>query len=263
MKLQRHSEPNSPSQDALAAIEAAARDVVPNSDSMRSWCEQYIVNHSRRLAHDLDLLKQFAGQKSSVLEIGSTPPVLTGAAKQMGYDMVGIDLAPDRFGEAIDKLGLDVRPCDIESEPLPASDASFDVVLINEVFEHLRINPIFTLSEINRVLKPGGVLLLSTPNLRSADGLINLLFHDAGHSCQRGVYEQYSKLNSLGHMGHVREYTVSEVVDFLDHLGFAASEIIYRGGCSTRVRRAAGRLFSSLRPFFTCVAKKMSAPESL
>lgn len=256
VKLRRSSEPANPSPESLAAIEAAARHVAPDGEALRDWCEKYIGNHSRRLAFDLDLLRRFTEPGDRVLEIGSTPPVLTGAAVAAGYQVTGIDLAPERFAGTISELGLDVRRSDIEKEPVPADDGSFDVVLLNEVFEHLRINPIYTVGELRRVLKPGGLLLLSTPNLRSANGLVNLLFHDQGHSCQRGVYEQYSKVASLGHMGHVREYTVTEVVEFLRATGFAPEEVVYRGRCVPRLNRLAGRVFSSLRPFFSCIARK-------
>jgi 2-polyprenyl-3-methyl-5-hydroxy-6-metoxy-1,4-benzoquinol methylase len=52
---------------------------------------------------------------------------------------------------------------DIEKEPFPFNDESFDVVTFLEVLEHLKY-PKQTLSEIFRVLKPKGVIILSTPN---------------------------------------------------------------------------------------------------
>ncbi|MCS6925370.1 MAG: class I SAM-dependent methyltransferase [Candidatus Binatia bacterium] len=49
-------------------------------------------------------------------------------------------------------------------KPLPYADASFDVVLLVEVIEHLE-NHRIALSELARILKPGGILILTTPNI--------------------------------------------------------------------------------------------------
>lgn len=52
-----------------------------------------------------------------------------------------------------------MKEVNFEEEPLPFADDAVDVVVFNEVFEHLRVNPIFTFREINRVLRPQGTLL--------------------------------------------------------------------------------------------------------
>jgi 2-polyprenyl-3-methyl-5-hydroxy-6-metoxy-1,4-benzoquinol methylase len=53
--------------------------------------------------------------------------------------------------------------CDLK-QPLPYRDASFDTVLLSEVVEHLHETPVL-LRECWRVLRPGGYLLITTPNL--------------------------------------------------------------------------------------------------
>ena len=184
------------------------------------------------------------------------PLLLTASLAELGYDVHGVDVAPERFAGSIEALGLNVLRCDVESEPVPFESDLFDVVLFNELFEHLRINPIFTLGEVLRVLRPGGKMLLSTPNLRSLRGLKNLLLHHQAHAVSGGVYEQWRKLETLGHMGHVREYTVREVSDFLEHIGFVVERVIYRGGHGRGVVGMVERMLPSLRPFFTVVARK-------
>jgi SAM-dependent methyltransferase len=69
----------------------------------------------------------------------------------------------------------DVDHFDAERDPFPYPDASFDTVLCCELIEHLFGDPMFMMSEINRILKPGGHLLLTTPNLGSLRAILGIL----------------------------------------------------------------------------------------
>ena len=58
-----------------------------------------------------------------------------------------------------------------ETELYPYEDATFDVVLFCEILEHLIVDPIKAIAEINRVLKQGGYLILTTPNAARLDNI--------------------------------------------------------------------------------------------
>ncbi len=91
---------------------------------------------------------------ASVLDIGARD----GGLKRFlpsGVAYQGIDIAPEFAGP-------DVLIRDI-SQGIPFPDGSYDFVFCIEVLEHVP-NPFGTLSEFHRVLKPGGVLILSVPN---------------------------------------------------------------------------------------------------
>jgi ubiquinone/menaquinone biosynthesis C-methylase UbiE len=82
--------------------------------------------------------------------------------------------AMDRSSARLEQLraatdDIDVREGDLSS--LPFGDASFDAVVLQDVIEHVT-DPARVLHEITRVLRPGGVLYLSTPN---RDALPNLV----------------------------------------------------------------------------------------
>ena len=245
-----------PTEAALRVIDACARDLAPHDSQLSAWHQNYLANHRVRIAQDLDIINTEIPKSRSILEFGSVPLLLTAALKASGYQVTGCDIAPERYASSIDALGVAVVKCNIETQKLPFADESFDAVVFNELFEHLRINPVFTLGEVLRIMRPNGVLTLSTPNLRSLDGIRNFLFRDKAFSCTGSIYLEYKKLEDIGHMGHVREYTRTEVVEFLQTVGFEVTTVIYRGGYGNPLKRALIRLVPGLSPFVSYVARK-------
>lgn len=250
------SEPRCPDPGDLEVIDRAAASVRADDPGLDAWRERYAARHRERLAHDLGLVCGRLEKAAYVLEVGAVPLLFTVALAERGFEVEGLDVAPERFARAIADLRLRVERCDVEREPIPRDDGAFDAVVFHEIFEHLRIDPISTLGEVRRVLRPGGVLFLSTPNLRSFRGLRQLLVHGRGHTVSGGVFEQYEKLATLGHMGHVREYTVREVEEFLDRIGFRVEAVVFRGGYGRGLVGLAERLFPSWRPFFSVIAAR-------
>jgi SAM-dependent methyltransferase len=251
-----------PSAEALREIDARARDLAPESAGLSAWHEDYLANHRTRIAHDLDIINHEIPKSKSIVEFGSIPLVLTAALKSYGYQVTGCDIRPERYASTIEALGLTVVQCNIETERLPFADESFDTVVFNELFEHLRINPVFTLTEVLRIMKPDGILILSTPNLRSLDGIRNFVLRDRAFSCASSIYLEYRKLQTIGHMGHVREYTRTEVVEFLQTIGFLVAAILYRGEYENRLKRALIKLMPSFSPFVTYIARKPAQTRS-
>lgn len=255
----READPWAVPQESLRLVDEVAARIRPDDPGLQAWFSAYARRHRSRLAADLRLVERHVAPGARVLEYGAVPPVLTAALARRGYRVSAVDLRPERFATAIRELGLDVVRCDVERERAPFEDAAFDAVLFNEIFEHLRIDPIATLRDVHRVLAPAGRLLLSTPNLRSLRGLRQLVVHNRGHAVSGDVYAQYEKLETLGHMGHVREYTTREVEEFLSRLGFRVERIVFRGGHGRGLVGLAERLLPSLRPFFSVVAAKTPA----
>jgi 2-polyprenyl-3-methyl-5-hydroxy-6-metoxy-1,4-benzoquinol methylase len=229
--------------------------VIRNAEkNIPSWFDYYQRNHSIRIAFDFEMIKESVAKDSTLLEIGSSPLILTGALKTQGYKVTGLDIDPSRFGRAAQQLELEIVKCDVETENLPFADNSFEVVIFNEVFEHLRINPIHTFKEVGRVLRSGGLLFLSTPNGRSFANLSNLIMHDRGLDVT--IYDAYIGIEEHGHMGHVREYTVTDVTEFLEKMGFDCMKVVYRGRYPTNLGQLFARSIPSLRPFFSVIAQK-------
>jgi SAM-dependent methyltransferase len=103
---------------------------------------------------------------------------------------------------------------DAETERFPFDDNTFDLVIWSEVIEHLTQNPVHTLGEVHRVLKPGGCVVISTPNASRADNVLTLA---RGYN----IYDPYHLGAVLAGSRHSREYTYRELTDLVKGCGFA------------------------------------------
>jgi SAM-dependent methyltransferase len=104
--------------------------------------------------------REWVGTGKRVLDLGCRYGALTRAYLQ-GNEVVGVDVDREALTEA-QRLGIETVAADVE-QPLPFPDAGFDVVVAGELIEHLRF-PEKVVAEVQRVLRPGGLLLGSTPN---------------------------------------------------------------------------------------------------
>jgi ubiquinone/menaquinone biosynthesis C-methylase UbiE len=97
-----------------------------------------------------------------VLEIGSGRGGMLHLLRSRGYDVLGVDISAERIAEAQRRF-QDLPIEQTNGTVLPFPDASFDVVLSFDVFEHIADTDAH-LEEVRRVLRPGGWYLLQTPN---------------------------------------------------------------------------------------------------
>lgn len=115
-----------------------------------------------------DLLADIPASGKTVLDVSCKEGDVLQALKPRGFTLRGSNYEPS--GPALDGIPIDYGVDLLQR--LPYDDASFDGVLLVEVIEHLE-NHRIALSELARVLKPGGVLLLTTPNIMR----LNSRFH--------------------------------------------------------------------------------------
>ena len=120
---------------------------------------------------------------------------------------------------ASENRGFDAYQVDVNSEPLPFDDETFDLVYLTEVIEHL-VRPDRALEEIRRVLRPGGHLIVSTPNLACLPNRLLLalglqpLFSEVSEEMVLG---RGAKLLGQGTspVGHLRLYTLRGLIETL------------------------------------------------
>ena len=129
------------------------RQQVAKSDAKITW--EYA-----RLARAAGLTLG-AGTRVLDLGCGAAPGLRYFAAR--GVDAVGLDIAPAALHAARAVLPAARLVCADLSAPLPLRDGTADLVILREVVEHLTaVEPL--LDECRRVLRPGGALVLTTPN---------------------------------------------------------------------------------------------------
>ncbi|MCS7366864.1 MAG: methyltransferase domain-containing protein [archaeon YNP-WB-062] len=131
---------------------------------------------------------------------------------ERGYDCYGIELS--EAYEVAKRRGIKCIKHDV-NKGIPFDDEFFDVVWAEEVIEHIYDTDYFV-SEVYRVLKDGGVFILSTPNLASLINRFRLLF---------GLQPRYVQFSIEG-PGHIRYYTAKALKKQLMKHGFVIERII-------------------------------------
>lgn len=172
-----------------------------------------------------------------VVDAGAFPGTLTRELSK-NWQVIALDVAPERpidaqiayhrgtstrgpsFSDAMGAAGVRVLKSDIERDRWPIDSESVDAVVLTEVIEHLYVAPLHTLLEANRILKPDGVFLVSTPNLLSIRGRVSFALGNMDGVIQR-PFRAFLQKFELGHIGHVRLYAASELEEMLHALGFS------------------------------------------
>ena len=130
-----------------------------------------------------------------LLDVGCAGGELGALLATRGWRVQGAE-AEHALVETARARGVEARAVDLDKASLPWSDAAFDVVVAAEVIEHV-IDTDHLLAEIARVLRPGGALVVTTPNLASLENRLRLLL---------GRYPMWMDVGVEG-AGHQRYYT--------------------------------------------------------
>ncbi len=187
----------------------------------------YLEQHRNRLVRTLQLTPP-GSSTQRVLEMGCYLQITPALRNLLGYgDLRACYLghgAPDLKtrtsgdGETFE-CAIDLFDCERDPFPYPAD--FFSTVLCCELLEHLKIDPMYMMGEIHRILKIGGVLVLTTPNAVSLRAV-----HSVIKGNHPGFYNRYPDPQSGDpDPKHEREYTPLEISLLLEAAGFFVDHI--------------------------------------
>jgi len=197
----------------------------------------------------------------SVLDIGCGRycPDLKIASQHGASLCVGLDLGKD-LSEEVPRDVVNYIQSDICISNLPIRDGSFDIAVMDSVIEHLQ-DPIKTLAQVHRVLAPGGVLVLVTPNQASLKNRIKLMLGGSVYAplSQWISTARVKKGERSEFVGHLREYTALEVDTMLEQAGFKTNHLrMYKVGMSAN-QSESGAVFQA----YSGVSVRAGSIESL
>jgi SAM-dependent methyltransferase len=203
-------------------------------DYLRGWEASkpgrgYLETHQTRLVKTLDITPP-GGASDRILEMGAYLQITPALKSKLGYGEVRgcyygepgrVDhrVATSAEGEPFE---CDVDHFDAEKHRFPYPDGHFSTVLCCELIEHLVGDPMHLMSEVNRILKLGGHLVLTTPNVAGLRGISAIL-----QGYHPGFFPAYLRPSDSGEVEarHNREYTPREIRMLLENSGFEVARL--------------------------------------
>lgn len=178
-----------------------------------------------RIAASLDLLGKLAPRR--ILDVGCSDGLISAVLKErFGAWVMGLDASEPALEKAR-QVCDETRRVEFGDCPIPLDDACVDAIHAGEVIEHLFYTERF-LEELLRIVKPGGGMVLTTPNLASWYNRVFVLlgyhplFTDVGvrvSSCGNPFYR--ANLPA----GHIRNFTKTSLVHLLASCGWQVEEV--------------------------------------
>jgi SAM-dependent methyltransferase len=194
---------------ALYVDEARAQPTPYNESN------DYVAKAKDRMDRTFDVIAPHITGKV-VVDVGASPFYLLYRAKQAGAARChGLYFANDEHPlRKTDRIHSDAGPIEIshanvEEEGFPFAADTVDVVTACEILEHFDSFPVQFAAEVRRVLKPGGHLAITVPNVCSIANIIKLLF-------QKNIYMKY-RSDVTGR--HKHEFTLAQLKDFVRYMG--------------------------------------------
>jgi SAM-dependent methyltransferase len=205
--------------DLEARIREIIRDDTVGDDVIRN---EYTGFHAQRFFDQIRAVvairrKVLPGlPRPRVLEIGASPVTRMYARVLDDIDLYTADLptgAPpadiaSRYGSTAHYyINLDI---DALSDRYPLlAEQQFQIILFCEVIEHVLASPQEMIADLLKLLAPGGVLIVTTPNAMNARHLLDIAVGRKGDS----MYRRNARELHQDHHVHVREYTLTEIRD--------------------------------------------------
>lgn len=182
-----------------------------------------------------------------ILDVGAGHGLLLALLRELGHECHALDVQdqasvhPDIYGK-----GITFALCNVEVDPIPYPDASFDAVVCCQVLEHFTHSHLPAMKEIYRVLRPGGIVEVDVPNAVSFRNRSRML---RGKHITYDYEEHYLHATPILYKGmsffprrHNREFTREDLTTLLKVSGFRNVDVRFLK--SRRYREGAERFKS-------------------
>ncbi len=176
-----------------------------------------------------------------ILEVGSGHGAFTRKLWDAGFSVSACDFFPENFYFT----EVECRKVDITRE-LPYADDSFDIIIAVEVMEHIHDHAVF-FRECKRILKPKGMLMISSPNILSLKSRIRFLFSGFFYSYQPLDHKRTDGLQ------HISSMTIDQYENLALVSNYASMEVFFDK------KQRTSKIYTFLIPFMWiyCRVKKI------
>jgi glycosyltransferase involved in cell wall biosynthesis/SAM-dependent methyltransferase len=220
-----------PEEQAVLPVAVAPPVNVP-IEEITQWTQDpesrgYVETHKTRLERTLEITPP-GGPQDRLLEMGAYLQITPALQTKLGYGEVR-GCYYGRTGQTDhrevtaangERFSCEVDLFDAEKDLFPYPDGHFATVLCCELIEHLFQDPMHMMCEVNRILKPGGHFVLTTPNIAALRGVSAIL-----QGYHPGFFHAYLKPAQEGAVDarHNREYAPREIHQLLENSGFSVT----------------------------------------
>jgi glycosyltransferase involved in cell wall biosynthesis/SAM-dependent methyltransferase len=207
----------------------------PTIEYLQGWAvngssAEYLNTHQTRLIKTLEITPPGSADER-VLEMGAylqiTPALRTklgyGEVRGCYYGKLGRSDHRTVTSTAGEIFECEIDHFDAEKDVFPYPDSHFATVICGELIEHLFEDPMHLMSQVNRILKPGGHLVLTTPNIAALRGIAGIL-----QGYHPGFFHAYIRpADGTGEVDarHNREYAPREIHQLLENSGFEVTRL--------------------------------------
>ncbi len=155
---------------------------------------------------------RMVGRNKRVLDLGCSLGNISKGLLANRNEVYGIDVAKESV-DFCKKLGIKAKVHNVEEGKMPYKDDFFDVVVFSEVVEHL-FNTDHAIREIYRVLKKGGYLIITTPNIAALNRRLKLFL-----GLNPGIDLGIESSGDERAIGHIRYFTFDSLKKLLRRNG--------------------------------------------
>jgi SAM-dependent methyltransferase len=185
----------------------------------------YVFKPTQAKFREVEALARYLPEGGTLLDIGTGMAIVPRTMKRLGARVISVDppFSSSVARENANLAGIETLVCDVTREAIPLEDGTVDCILFADVIEHLVHSPRPAVVEFARVLRPGGVVVATTPNAVRLPVRLKVVL---GHSNWQALDDFYDQ---EVHGGHHHEYTPEEFRASFERAGFEIAEFLLHG----------------------------------